>query len=185
MSLSNIKRFGVLILMGIVLFSSACRKEQRDVLFEMTYPNLEFEVIPGISGSQALVFSYPAIDTKINSFLTQNNATLEDIGSIQPLRARIETTDGRSLYFLQRAEIRVCNTDSSDCQPLFDQAFDASDLNGSVSTSLDLIPGLKARTDLLTSDYFKLEIILYLNIGTVTPYNVKGRANVTFAALKK
>ena len=175
----------IIALLGTVLLSASCRKDNKEVLFDMTYANLTFEVLPGISGSQALVFSFPAVESQITSFLSQNGVTLEEIGSIQPIRARIESTDGRSFYFVQRAEIRVCTVDQSDCEPLIDQAFEISDLNGSASTFIDLIPGLQSRTDLLTAEYFKLEVILHLNIGTVTPYAVNSRATVTFEAIKK
>ena len=178
------KKIAIIFFVGIILLSYACGKDKREVLFDMTYPDLPFEIPPGVSGSQALVFSYPAVESNINSFLAQHNVTIDEIGSIEPIRASIQSTDGRSLYFVQRAEIRVCSVDSSYCEPLFDQAFDASDLNGSATTRIDLIPGLQSQTDLLTSEYFKLEVIFYLNIGSVTPYDLKGRANVTFRALK-
>lgn len=179
------KKIAIILFAAIIISSYGCKKDKREVLFDMTYPDLTFEIQPGINGSQALIFSYPAVESKINSFLVQNDVTLDEIGTIEPIRARIESTDGRSLYFVQRAEIRVCSVDSSDCEPLFDQTFDASDLNGSATTYIDLLPGLQPRTDLLSLEYFKLELIFYLNIGSVTPYDVKGRANVSFRAFRK
>ncbi len=167
-----------------IIAAFGCRKNQKEVLFTMTYPELQFEIPPGISGSQALVFSFPSVKTNIDNFLSQNNTTLDEIGSIQPIRARIESTNGRSLYFIQKAEIRICSIDSLQCEPLFDQAFQVDGLNGSASTFFDLIPGIKERTDLLTSDRFKMEIILQQNIGDVTPYSVNCKASVSFEALK-
>lgn len=173
-----LKKIGLLGIVVLLFFS--CRKEKRVRIFEMGYQNLEFEIPAGINGSQALIFEFPELKTNFQSFLDLHNADLSSIGGIYPLNARITSFDDSDYYYIQEVEIRVCSSEQNDCTAQLDGVFYIEDLNGRADRIIDLQPGLQNVKSLMSGEYFRLEVVLFLNFGQITPYNQLSHLNMTF-----
>ncbi|KAA3640952.1 MAG: hypothetical protein DWQ02_01295 [Bacteroidetes bacterium] len=177
--MSAIKQLGLLGLLFLLL-SSSCQKEKRVRIFELAYQNLEFDIPAGFNGSQALIFEFPELKTNFESFLNQSGADPATVGGIFPLNARITSFDGTEYYYIQEVEIRVCPSIQADCTAQIDGVFYIEELNGRADDDIDLQPGLQNVKDLMSGEYFRVEVVLFLDFGQITPFDQPSRLDMTF-----
>ena len=171
------------LLLFVLLFS--CTKD-RDKIFELTYLNLEFEIPAGFAGigGEVMLFEFTEIPTLFEEQLLSHNVNIEDIGGIFPYRAQIRSLDGSDYYFIRNVYIRLCSTDNTDCLIESDDLFYVQGLNGGADDKINLLSGLQNREELLSSESFRLEIVMSLNPGQITPSNITSFLDMTFEVVR-
>ncbi len=170
----------IIFLSLVALLAFSCKKNKRVRLFELNYQNMEFEVPAGISSSQSLIFEFPELKTNFQAFLDQSGVEFSQIGGIYPLNARITAFDGNDYYYIQEVEIRVCASEETDCTHQVDGLFYAEQLNGNEDDRIDLASGLQNVKTLMSGQFFRLEVVLYLNFGQITPLDQLSRLEMSF-----
>lgn len=164
----------------VVLFFSTCQKDKRVRIFELAYQNLQFEIPAGYNGAQALVFEFPELKTNFESFLNQNGTDPSTIGGIYPLNARITSFDGTQYYYISDVEVRVCSSTESNCTPQLDGVFYIEQLNGTADDVINLQPGLQNVRELMSGEYFRLEVVMFVDSWQITPFDQPSRLDMTF-----
>lgn len=175
-------RYTFFILVIIVVVSTGCRKERANRLFLMPFQAVDFTIPAGFPSNQALVFEYDVLPTHIEELLSANGVEEEQIGGIFPYTASLESLDGGEYYYIQNMEIRICSPIESQCEPSFDAVFSATDLNGSANRDIVLFPGLQNKKEILLEDHIKMEVIIFIGFGQITPYTVDSRLKMVFEA---
>jgi hypothetical protein len=179
-----IKNFGALMVLTLLFFSN-CQKDKRIRIFEMRYQNLEFEIPVGYGGgAYAMYFEFPELKTNFQNFLDQNGTDIETIGGIFPLSAKITSFDGNKYYYIQDVEIRVCSPSETNCTAQVDGVFYEEDLNGSADNDIPLAAGLQNVKELMMGEYFRLEVVMTVNQGQITPYNQLSRLDMSFEVVE-
>ena len=146
----------------------------------MTYQNLEFEIPAGENGIFTLLFDFPELKTNFDAFLDQNGVDFSQIGGIYPYSARITSFDGNEYYYVRDVEVRVCTTDEVNCTQLADGVFYEEAFNGRNLDVIQLAAGEQNVKDLMTGEFFKLEVAINLMQGHITPLNQRSRLDMTF-----
>ncbi|GJM35508.1 MAG: hypothetical protein DHS20C18_45090 [Saprospiraceae bacterium] len=149
----------------------------------MIYPNLQFEIPPGVGSSLSLVFEFPLIQTRFEDFLQQNEIEESSVNGIYPYSATITSLDGGEYFFVQEAEVRVCQV-GEDCRPELDAVFYVDNLNGRAKRDIGFLTGLQNVKSLMGGPEFRLEVVLRLRLGEVTPYAVSSKLDVSFEAVR-
>lgn len=176
------KRMRNIFLYGwMLLLMAACSKGERERLFEMTYPAIDFEIPAGLSASLPRVFERDDLSTNINVFLTENNLTEEQIGGILPSFARITALDNGDYEFVQEVSVRICDAGSTQCT-MADEVFYIDNLQGRAREVIDLLPSLRDAKRNLVKENFKLEVVFFLRY--TTPFSVRSRLDMRFDAVR-
>lgn len=162
------------------MVSLSCLKDKRVRLFEMTYQNLEFEIPAGENGIQTLIFDFPELKTHFQSFLDQSGVEFSQIGGIYPYSARITSFDGNNYFYVRDVEVRVCSSLEASCTMLADGVFYEEAFYGRNQDNIPLAAGEQNVKDLMTGEFFKLEVAINLMGGQITPFNHLSRLDVTF-----
>ncbi len=179
-----VKYFGALIVLTLFL-SSSCQKDKRIRIFEMAYQNLEFEIPVGYGGgAYAMYFEFPEVKTNFQNFLDLNATDIETIGGIFPLSAKITSFDGKKYYYIDDVEVRICSVLETDCTAQVDGVFYEENLNGTADDDIPLAAGLQNVKELMMSEYFRLEIVMTVNQGQITPYNQISRLDMVFEVVE-
>lgn len=159
----------------------ACSKDDRERLFEMTFPAIDFEIPAGLSASLPRVFERDDQPTNINFFLAENNLTEAQIGGILPAFARITALDNQDYEFVQEVSVRICDAGSLQCT-MADEVFYIDNLQGRAGDVIDLLPSLRNAKRHLIKENFKLEVVFFLRY--TSPYSVRSRLDMRFDAVK-
>jgi hypothetical protein len=77
-------------------------------------------------------------------------------------------------------EVRVCSSAESDCTAQIDGVFYIEQLNGRADDRIDLQPGLQNVKELMSGEYFRAEVVLFLDFGQITPFDQPSRLDMTF-----
>lgn len=170
-----------LVLFAFVAIMSGCRLDGRERIFEMPYPNFNFEVPAGFAPTRTLVFLFDNINTNMDFFLQQNNTDTSVIYAINPYSARITSLDNQSYYFVEQVSVRICADDGQECS-FSDEVFYVDRLQGRAGTSINLLPSLRNVKPLLSGKRFRMEVVFFLN--DFTPYTVSSRLDMTFEAVR-
>lgn len=158
-----------------------CSKGERERLFEMTYPAIDFEIPAGLSPSLPRVFEKDNIPSNIDFFLRQNNLDTSQITRIQPFSARITALDNLDYDFVQEVSVRICEAGAEQCSRA-DEVFYIDNLNEREDDVIELLPSLGDAKPELTGEEFKLEVVFFFRF--TTPYSVRSRLDMTFEAVR-
>jgi hypothetical protein len=159
----------------------ACNKDDRERLFEMTFPAIDFEIPAGLSPTLPRVFERDDQLTNIGFFLTENNLTEAQIDGILPAFARITALDNLDYEFVQEVSVRICDAGSLQCT-MADEVFYIDNLQGRAGDVIDLLPSLRNAKRHLIKENFKLEVVFFLRYSS--PYSVRSRLDMRFDAVK-
>ena len=167
----------------ITLFMiSACQKGERERLFEMVYPPVDFVIPAGLSASLPRVFEKDDLPSNIGFYLSERELSAEAIRSLDPFRARIVSLDnGFDYNFVEEISVRICPARSQQCSPA-EEAFYIDDLRARAGEQIELLPTLRNQKNVLTDDRFRLEIIFFLN--STSPFSVRSRFEMSFEAVR-
>ena len=163
------------------LLLGACRKDNRERLFEIVYPDLRFSIPAGTGGLNTWVYTVPDFQTNIDFYLNQNGIQAEMIEGILPSRARITSLDGFDLDFLNWIIIRICPEEEDRCVDFY-EVFYIDRLYRQASEVVDLLPGLRNAKPQLLKQRVRLEIIFF--VQDTSPYPIEGRLEMIFDAVK-
>ncbi len=179
----NYKSVFFTLLLTTILLATGCREKPRDRIFQMIYPNLTFEIPPGVGSSLSLVFEFPLLATNFDDYLQENGIDESLIEGIYPVSATISSLDGGEYFYVQEAEVRVCSV-GEDCRPELDGVFYIDNLNGRAKREINFLPGLQNVRSLMSGSEFRLEVVLKLRLGEVTPYSVDSKLDLSFEAVR-
>lgn len=164
----------------LLLLSIACRKDRAEQIFEMTYPNFEFQFPAGLSQFQARVFAFPVVATDINNYLQQFSTDTSAIAAVRPLYATIRNDNNLDFDFLEEVSVRIC-TPGTECSP-FDEAFYLDNLRNRSLSRLQLLPTLRNMKPILSEQSFRLEIVFFLS--EISPFSLDCRLEMGFEAVR-
>lgn len=160
---------------------TACSKDDRERLFEMSYPAIDFEIPAGLSASLPRVFERDNIPTNIRYFLNEYNLDTAQIGRILPFSARLTALDNIDYDFVDEISVRICEADAEQCLT-GDEVFYIDNLQGREDDVIELLPGLGDAKDILTQDEYKLEVVFFF--WNTTPISVRSRLDMIFEAVE-
>lgn len=168
------------IIFVLLILSMACKKDRRERIFELTYPNFEFQFPAGLSQFQARVFAYPSVATDINSYLQQFSTDTSAIFAINPYYATISNSNNLDFDFLQEVSVRACPV-GTECSA-FDEVFYLDDLRNRQLSQLRLLPTLRNVKPLFSGQNFRLEIVFFLS--EISPFTLDCRLEMGFEAVR-
>lgn len=177
------RNFALIILSAVLMMT--CGRDNRNRLFEMIYPNIQFEIPAGLPGGQlpqALVLDDQP--TRYDFFLQQNNVSDARVSAISPATATLSSIDNLGWEFIFAISVRMCPVGSDFCTNV-DEVFyltyeDILDQRG--RSDLRLIPSLINAKRILAEERFKLEV--WFNFDFTTPARVDARLDMTFDAVE-
>lgn len=166
-----------------LMLLAACQRDQRERIFEMIYPNVNFEIPAGLPAGpvpRALVFDdFPS---NIRFYLQSYNTDTSMIGGILPLSATIVALDNSDFDFIREVSVRICPQGSGSCTPA-DEVFYIDDLQRNrIGSQIRLLPTLINAKRNLAKERFKVEIWFYLFANSTFP--IPCRLDMRFEAVK-
>ena len=164
----------------LLLLNTACRKERRERIFEMTYPNFEYQLPAGLSQFQSRVFAFPIVKTDINNYLQQFGTDPSAIAAINPYYATITNNNNLDFDFLNEVSVRACPV-GTECST-FDEVFYLDNLRNRSLSRLRLLPTLRNVKPLFSGDNFRLEIVFFLS--EISPFTMDCRLEMGFEAVR-
>ena len=135
-------------------------------------------------GGEAMFFEFPELMTEFEAQLQANNVDMASVGGIFPLEAQVRSFDGTEYYFIKDVIIRVCDATKPDCEIELDDVFYVLSLNGQANDRIDLLSGLQNVKDLMSGESFRLEVVMTLNPGQVTPSRIRSFLDMTFEVVE-
>ncbi|MDX1939120.1 MAG: hypothetical protein SFU99_01130 [Saprospiraceae bacterium] len=166
----------------IILFLLSCRGDERERIFDMLYPNINFELPAGLSAAINWAYEIESVASNISFYLNENKVDTALIAGINPVSARITSLDGGFEYdFVEEISIRICNDGRTPCTPA-DEVFYIDDLRGRAKQTINLLPSLRNAEKSLTRNRFRLDVVFFFRYST--PYSVASRLDMTFEAVK-
>ncbi len=167
----------------VLLLVWGCRQDTGERIFEMVFPNIQFELPAGLNPNFQQVFQIPLVPTGIADYLRENQTDTALIRAILPFAARLTSLDGSAFDydFVEAVSVRICDPGRSNCSD-GEEVFYIDNLRGRAGADIRLLPGLRnAKRDLVRS-HFRLEVVFVFSY--VTPYPVRSRLQMTFEAVK-
>ncbi|PPK87477.1 hypothetical protein CLV84_0419 [Neolewinella xylanilytica] len=165
----------------VLLFTGCPRSTLGDRLFDINYPVVDFTIPAGIPGFQTYVIAQPRMETNFQDRLDESGFTAEDVDVVGGIRARVVSLSGEDFREIERAELRVCSADETDCT-FIDLMFSVSDLGGRRQQVINLNPGQKNfRNIFLDNEEVRMELVL--TAFNVTTQNIEARLEWTVGAL--
>ncbi len=173
----RLKYFVIGILAITSLLFSNCNSDDNVQGFEMNYFR-DFEIFAGLNTFETHVFQLTNFNAELESFLTLNGLTRENVKEIIPKSFRITNTTGNITFEdLQRIRLFITKTDGTLEREI--AFFEPVPL--SVGYQVDLVPTLAEVTEIIDSGDFHLE--LKLNYRTIPPQTIDARINFAFQAV--
>ena len=166
----------------LVMLAIGCRQDSGEFIFEMSFPDIRFEVPAGLSTFNSYVYELE-MDSNIDLYLSSNAADTAAITAINPVFARITALDtGVDFEYIQEMSIRICPVGDEPCTSI-DEVFYIDSFNPLSGGRIDFLPSLRnARRDLL-EDRFKLEVV-FVRFNYITPYSVLNSLELRFDAVQ-
>ena len=180
--IQNIQRMRLLMLLiSVTLFAGCPRSNLGDRLFDINYPVVEFTIPAGLPGFQTFVVAQPRMPTNFQDRLDESGFTADDVDLVGGIRARIVSLSGEDFREIERAELRVCSVDETDCT-FIDLMFSVDDLGGRRQQTINLNPGQKNfRNVFLDNEEVRMELVL--TPFDVTTQNIDARLEWTVGAV--
>lgn len=172
-----------LLLAGLL---AACRGDNRDVLFDIVYPNITFTIPAGLSGGAVpQVLEFDNFDSQIDDYLKEYGQNIETIDAIRPAQATMTAINNDADYdFLGGISIRVCPRNTESCREAEEVFYlEGQDLYRRAGSTVDLLPTLINAKRQLQEERVKLEIWLFLN--EVSPTSIRTRLDLQFQAVRE
>lgn len=164
------------------LLLAGCRDEERTFLFEMTFPEITFEIPGGLNNFNSYIFALDELPTNIDFYLNSSGVDTAVITAINPVFARITALDTNvDFNYIREVAVRVCAANSGTCNDL-DEVFYIDDFNVIRGGVIDLLPSLLDAREELLQEKVRLEI--EFNFYTITPYPVNNRFELIFDAVQ-
>lgn len=170
----------------IIGLLAACRGDNREVLFDLIYPNIVFTIPAGLSaGAVPQVLEFDNFESRIDDYLREYNADIETIDAIRPAQATMTAIDNDGDYaFLGGISIRVCPRNTESCREAEEVFYlEGRDLYRRAGSTVDLLPTLINAKRQLKEERVKLEIWLFLN--EVSPTSIRTRLDLQFQAVRE
>ena len=159
-----------------------CRKDSGDFIFEMVYPDINFEIPAGLGTFSAYVFEVDEMNSNIDFYLSSNSLDTAAILAINPSFARIQALDpGVDFEYIREISMRICPVGPEPCTAI-DEVFFIDNFTVLEGDRIDLLPSLRNAKSDLTAESFKLEVVFIFNY--ITPYAVPCRLDFNFQALR-
>lgn len=165
----------------LFLLATACSKDNRERIFQLLYPNFQFNLPVGLSATTAWGYGLRDVSSNLKFYLTDNKSDTAVIKAINPYSARITALDGLDYDFVEEVSVRICNNDKSQCT-LADEVFYIDDLRGRANETIELLPTLRNVEKLLIENQFRLEIVFFFR--NTTPYTVESKLDMVFEAVR-
>jgi hypothetical protein len=173
------KKLTIFLLSSTLLIFS-CRKDNRIRLFEIAYPNTFFDLPAGLSYVLPRVFEVPAIRSNYEVFRKSSGFSAEQVQVVSPLSATITALDPGLRYdFLREVSVRICPIGNDPCTPA-DEVFYIDRIQRIEDDRIQLLPTLRNVKSLISSEFFKLEVVFFLE--TTSPYYVESKLDMVFEA---
>lgn len=160
---------------------TACNRDDRERVFEIIYPNLQFTLPVGLTAQTAWGYNLRSVPSNLKNYLRENNTDTAVIAAINPYSARITSLDGFDYNFVEEISVRICSTDKSQCTTA-DEVFYIDDLRGRAGESVELLPTLRNVEKLLSQDNFRLEMVFFFR--NTSTYSVQSKLDMAFEAVK-
>jgi len=170
----------------IVLFAFftlfACRRDNREPLFDMFYPNFQFTVQAGENPILPGSYTLTGVATRINTYLGDFNTDTTNIAEINALEATLTSLDGQDYNFLQGISVRICPDTAEPCMPA-DEVFYLDDLQRFPEDDrIELIPGLRNVRRVLIQERFRLEVVMFFAFSP--QLNYRSQLDMRFRAFE-
>ena len=168
--------------LALILLGLGCGKDNRDFIFEMVYPDINFEIPAGLGTFTAHVFEVPEMQSNIDFYLSNNSLDTSEIVAINPVFARIQALDaGVNFEYIREISLRLCPTGPEPCTAI-DEVFFIDNFTTLRGDRIDLVPSLRNAKRDLTEQEFKMEVVFVFNY--ITPYSVACRMDLNFEAVR-
>ena len=161
---------------------AACRKDNRERLFEMFYPNFRFTIPAGQSPFLPYPLGIRGVNTNIGFYLSENSTDTALINEISALSATLNAVEGLDYDFLHSISIRICDDTAEPCTDA-DEVFYIDRLQTDrPGEQIRLLPGLRNVKDELTAQEYRLEVVFFLAFAPAFDYETQ--LDMTFGAFK-
>ncbi|HQU58430.1 MAG: hypothetical protein KDD02_15295 [Phaeodactylibacter sp.] len=166
----------------ILALVAGCRKDNRERLFEMFYPNFQFTIQAGSSPVLPVSAVLRGVNTNIDFYLSENQLDTTQITAISAISARLTSLNGFKYDFMDFISVRICPDTDEPCIDA-DEVFYIDRLQfDRPGERIDLLPGLRnIRRDLIRQKY-RLEVLM--KFAYTPPMEVETRFDMTFQALR-
>lgn len=172
----------IFFLLFIIVSFVGCSRESRERIFEVVYPNIQFDLPAGLTNSTPWGFAKSNVSSNFLSLVKSNNTDTSMIAGVLPYSARITSLDGFDYDFVEGVSILMCSTSKSQCSLISDEVFYIDDLRGRADEQIELLPTQKNVEKLLSEGQFRLEVVFYFRNST--PYLVESKLDMVLEAVK-
>jgi len=168
---------------GIATLALACKRDDRQRIFEMNYPNIAFTIPAGLApGVIPKTLVLDDFSSNLRYYLDTYQTDTSALAAIQPFAAQITALDFSNLNFIEEISVRMCPQGSASCTRA-EEIFYIDRLGiERVGAQIKLLPTLIDAKRLLAKDRFKLEIWFYLY--RVSPQAIPCRLEMSFEAVR-
>ncbi len=159
---------------------SSCGDDDQDYLFEVDYA-FTITVPTGQNPALSLVFPFEHLASQIVQQLSSRGLTEADITSIHTTRSRLDLLgfDG-DFSDLQEAIVNVYLGPNPSANP-FEAAY-TIEIRDRFTDQLDIVPSLTNLKEVLTKDFFNMELVLTQRRTIVVP--MEARFSITFGVIQ-
>jgi hypothetical protein len=169
-------------LLFAVLIFATCRRDNRQPLFDLAYPNFRFTIEAGQNPILPGAYTVRGVATNIGFFLNQNNTDTSAISEISAYSATLRCLDGFDYVFLDGISVRICEDDTENCTPA-DEVFYIDQLQRYPEDDrIDLLPGLRNAKRDLSRESIRLEIVVFFAFSP--PANYASQLDMVFRAYR-
>ncbi|KGE88237.1 hypothetical protein [Phaeodactylibacter xiamenensis] len=177
----NIMKQLVYIFLTVLIFA-ACRRDNRQPLFDLAYPNFRFTIQAGESPVLPGAYAIRGVATNINFFLNQNNTDTSAISEVSAYSATLRCLDGFDYVFMEGVSVRICEDGTENCTPA-DEVFYIDQLQRYPEDDrIDLLPGLRNAKRDLFRESVRLEIVVFFAYSP--PANYASQLDMVFRAYR-
>ncbi len=161
---------------------SDCAQENRDRLFLMVYPNLQFEFEAGLNPNFPQVKAFAPLPTNFVEFAQQNGVDTSLVAGVFPLSAQLRSLDGALYGFVNSVSVLVCPANQGECNLQSDEVFYIEPQLQPFEGEINLQPGLRSALRDLKGESFRLELVFFLN--QPSPFSVESLFEMRFEAVR-
>ena len=166
----------------LIALMAGCRGDNRITIFEMIYPNIQFEMPAGLTGTLPRVFEQDGLRTNFRAYLQEFNVDTSQIAGIEPISATLSSLNGERFNFLREISIRICDARSEGCNAVEEVFYLDNMQNQRIGDEVRLLPSLIDAERILSQDRFKLEIWFFF-FGT-SPTSIPMKLDLRFDAVE-
>ncbi len=174
-------QISLLVFSALLLFS--CRKDKRDLLFEMPLAPLEFTVLAGSSTVDTYYITFKEVPTHFDELAATYGLDSTFVGAILPGKAFISSVFGEEYADLFREiAVHICPEGNQDFKCGY-EAFYWQFPSYKLSNSFDLVPNESDLKALLTRQNANVQ--LWFRLAKTPTQSIESRLDLRFNALKK